>query len=253
MPGGEVIMGMTRRQFLRRSGCGIGTAAALAAGIERFSLVNAMAAGSGYKALVCVFLGGGNDGNNMVVPLDATGYNAYSSTRASSGLAIGQGSLLPITPRSLGMPYGLHPNLAAIHPLFDSGNLAIVCNVGPLVEPLTRESYRSGAPRPYQLFSHSDQIAQWQSSVSTGPSPTGWGGRIADTFGVTPGLPVVTALAGGAFTRGQITSPLSVAAAPTPLNQLLSLSGFGTTAPELARRQSMDFLRTIDRESALVR
>ena len=139
------------------------------------------------------------------------------------------------------MPFGLHPSLAAIHPLFDSGNLAVVCNVGPLVEPLTRESYLSGAPRPYQLFSHSDQIAQWQSSISTGPSPTGWGGRIADTFGATPGMPVVTALAGGGFTRGQITSPLSVAAAPTPLNQLLSLSGFGATPPEVARRQTMDY------------
>ncbi|HET9220311.1 MAG TPA: hypothetical protein VFR18_25250, partial [Terriglobia bacterium] len=66
-------MKITRREFFRRSGCGIGTAAAFAAGIERFTLVNAMAQGAGYKALVCVFLGGGNDGNNMVVPADATG------------------------------------------------------------------------------------------------------------------------------------------------------------------------------------
>jgi uncharacterized protein (DUF1501 family) len=248
-----VIMGITRREFLRRSGCGIGTAAALAAGIERFSLINAMAQGSGYKALVCVFLGGGNDGNNMVVPTDSTGYNAYSLVRASSGLAIAQQSLLPITPRSLGMPFGLHPSLAAIHPLFDAGTLAVVCNVGPLVEPLSKENYLSGAPRPYQLFSHSDQIAQWQSSISTGPAPTGWGGRIADTYGPLPGLPMVTALAGGAFTRGQVTSPLSVAAAPTPLNNLLTLNGFTTGSADVARRQIMDYLRTIDRESPLVR
>jgi uncharacterized protein (DUF1501 family) len=246
-------MGITRREFLRRSGCGIGTAAALAAGIERFSLINAMAQGSGYKALVCVFLGGGNDGNNMVVPTDSTGYNAYSLVRASSGLAIAQQSLLPITPRSLGMPFGLHPSLAAIHPLFDAGTLAVVCNVGPLVEPLSKENYLSGAPRPYQLFSHSDQIAQWQSSISTGPAPTGWGGRIADTYGPLPGLPMVTALAGGAFTRGQVTSPLSVAAAPTPLNNLLTLNGFTTGSADVARRQIMDYLRTIDRESPLVR
>ncbi|HZI51239.1 MAG TPA: DUF1501 domain-containing protein [Terriglobia bacterium] len=243
---------MTRREFLRRSGCGIGTAAALAAGIERFTLVNAMAQGAGYKALVCVFLGGGNDGNNMVIPADTTGYGAYAAVRGSAQLAIAQGSLLPITPRSLGMPFGFHPSLLALHPLFDSGNLAVVCNVGPLVEPLTKETYMSGGPRPYQLFSHSDQIAQWQTSVSTGPSPTGWGGRIADTYGVPPGLPVVTALAGGAFTRGQITSPLSVAATGA-LNTLLALNGFATGSAEAVRRQTMDFLRTVDRESALVR
>jgi len=245
-------MRITRREFLRRSGCGIGSAAALAAVVERFSLFSAMAQ-SNYKALVCVFLSGGNDGNNMVIPTDTTGYNAYSTVRSAAGLAIAQGSLLPITPRTINMPFGLHPNLAAIHPLFDSGNLAIVCNVGPLVEPLTRATYLSGAPRPYQLFSHSDQIAQWQTSVSTGQSSTGWGGRIADTFGILPTLPMVTALAGGAFTRGQITSPLTVAAAPTALNQLLALSGFTTGTAEVARRQAMDLLRTVDRESPLVR
>jgi len=229
------------------------SAAALAAGIERFSLVNAFADGSGYKALVCIFLAGGNDGNNMIIPADSTGYGQYSAIRNASGLAIAEGSLLPVVPRSIGIPFGLHPGLAAIHPLFDAGNLAVVCNVGPLVAPITREDYLSGAPRPYQLFSHADQIAQWQSSVSTGPSPTGWGGRIADVYGVPPGLPVVTALAGGAFTKGQITAPLTVASAPTALNSLLALSGFGTTAAENLRRSTMDFLRTIDRGSPLVR
>jgi uncharacterized protein (DUF1501 family) len=221
--------------------------------MEQFGLVNAYAQGAGYKALVCVFLAGGNDGNNMVIPADATGYAAYSAVRGASGLAVAQGNLLPVTPKSLGIPFGFHPALAALHPLFDSGNLAIVCNVGPLVEPITKEDYLGGAPRPYQLFSHSDQIAQWQSSISTGPSATGWGGRVADTFGPDTGLPMVTALAGGTFTRGQITSPLSVAPAPTPLNQLLTLSGFGTNVAEQRRRQTMNYLRTIDRESPLVR
>jgi uncharacterized protein (DUF1501 family) len=247
-------MKITRRDFLRRSGCGIGSAAALAAAVERFSLFSAMAQSPSYKALVCVFLGGGNDGNNLVIPADTAGYNVYSGIRSSSGLAIAQSTLLPITPRSIGMPFGLHPSLVALHPLFDSGNLAVVCNVGPLVEPLTRDTYIANiVPRPYQLFSHSDQIAQWQSSISTGQAATGWGGRIADTFGNLPALPMVTALAGGAFTRGQITSPLTVSAAPTPLNQLLSLSGFGTGTAEAARRQAMDLLRTVDRESPLVR
>ena len=236
-------MRITRREFLRRSGCGIGSAAVLAAAVERFSLFSASAQAPNYKALVCVFLSGGNDGNNMVVPLDSTGYNAYSGIRGGPGLAIGQSSLLPVTPRTIGMPFGLNSNLAAIHPLFDSGNLAVVCNVGPLVEPLTRETYIANVvPRPYQLFSHSDQIAQWQTSSSTGQAASGWGGRIADTFGLLPGLPMITALAGGTFTRGQITSPLTVSAAPTALNQLLALSGFSTRTDDVARRQAMDLL-----------
>src|SRR5215471_13060912 len=176
-------MTLSRREFLLRSGCGALSAAALASGIDRFGLVHAYAQGTDYRALVCIFLGGGNDGNNTVVPLDPTGYAAYSSVRNAAGLAIAQSSLLPITPKSIGMEFGLHPSLGAVHPLFASGQLAVVTNVGPLVQPLKKEDYNGGAPRPYQLFSHADQIAQWQTSVSSTVSATGWGGRIADTFG----------------------------------------------------------------------
>ena len=186
-------MRISRREFLRRSGCGIGSAAALAAGIERFGLVNAMAQGSGYKALVCVFLGGGNDGNNMIIPAYTEGYSAYSSVRGASGLAIGQGSLLPIVPRSLGLTYGLHPSLAALHPLFDSGTLAVVCNVGPLVEPITKEAYLSGAPKPYQLFSHSDQVGLFQTAIANTVSQTGWAGRLTRRL---PSRSTIVALGG---------------------------------------------------------
>src|SRR5262249_34025363 len=158
---------------------------------------------------------------NTVVPLDAVGYGQYSAVRASAGLAIAQGSLLPITPKSIGTDYGFHPSLSAVHPMFAGGQLAVISNVGPLIQPLSKKGYQGGAPRPYQLFSHADQIAQWQTSSSTGPASAGWGGRIADTFGSSPAFPLITALAGGAFTRGQSTSPLTVSPAPTPLNQLL--------------------------------
>jgi uncharacterized protein (DUF1501 family) len=246
-------MTLSRREFLRKSGCGVASAAAIAAGMERFGLVRAFAQGTDYKALVCIFLAGGNDGNNMVVRLDPEGYAGYSATRSGSGRAIARDSLLAITPSSLGTEFGLHPSLAAIHPLFAAGNLAIVPNVGPLVEPIDKRAYQAGAPRPYQLFSHSDQIAQWQTSISTGPSPTGWGGRIADSFGIpASGFPMITALAGGAFTRGQLPS-LSVAPAPTALNQLLALSVNGTASADRIRRDAMDYLRTLDRNSVLVR
>jgi len=119
--------------------------------------------------------------------------------------------------------------------------------------PLTRQQYLAGAPRPYQLFSHSDQVAQWQTAISDRVGQTGWGGRTADRFDPhASGFPMITALSGGIFTRGQSSTPLSIAPAPTALNQVLVLNGFGTTADEVARRQSMDFLRTIDTGATLV-
>src|SRR5215470_4740153 len=246
-------MTLSRREFLLRSGCSAVSVAALASGIDRFGMVQALAQGTSYRALVCIFLAGGNDGNNMVVPLDEAGHAAYAAARNAAGLAIAQSNLLPITPKSIGLDFGLHPSLTELHPLFAAGRLAIVTNVGPLIQPLSKQDYLSGAPRPYQLFSHSDQIAQWQTSISTGTSPTGWGGRVADTFAVnTSGYPLITALAGGVFTRGQLTSPLTVASAPTPLNQLLVLNGFGTAADEQARLSALTYIRGIDLNSSLV-
>ena len=249
-------MEVTRREFLLHTGSCVGYAlgaAAFVAGVQRFSLINALAQGADYRALVCVFLAGGNDGNNMVIPTGTTGYNAYGSVRSASGLAVARETLLPITPPAVGEPFGLHPSLAALHELWQNQKLSVACNVGPLVQPITREQYQSGAPRPYQLFSHSDQIAQWQTAIADRVGQTGWGGRTADRFGRHPsGFPMITALSGGTFTRGQASTPLSIAAAPTPLNQVLVLNGFGTAADEVARRTSMELLRTIDTEHALV-
>jgi uncharacterized protein (DUF1501 family) len=250
-------MAVTRREFLIQAGQGcIGYAlgaAAFAAGVERFGVINALAQGTEYKALVCIFLAGGNDGNNMVVPTGTTEYNAYSAVRAASGLAIPRDSLLPVTPSGLNFPFGLHPSLADLHSLWTAQQMAVVCNAGPLVQPLTRQQYQSGGARPYQLFSHSDQVAQWQTSVADRIAQTGWGGRAADVFSPhESGLPMITALSGGIFTRGQMTTPLSIAAAPTALNQVLVLSGFGSAVDETARRNAMEALRAIDTGSTLV-
>jgi uncharacterized protein (DUF1501 family) len=250
-------MKVTRREFFHQAGhaCfgyALG-AAAFVAGVQRFGVINALAQGSGYRALVCVFLAGGNDGNNLVVPLTTTEYGAYAKVRTSSGLAIARDNLLPITPRGIGSSFGLHPSLADLHGLWSDQRLSVVCNVGPLVQPLTREQYQSGSPRPYQLFSHSDQVAQWQTSIAERVAQTGWGGRTADRFEPHPsGFPMVTALSGGIFARGETTTPLSIAAAPTPLDQVLVLNGFGTARDEVARAQSMEYLRAIDTEAALV-
>jgi uncharacterized protein (DUF1501 family) len=250
-------MELTRREFLLQTGRGcIGYflgAAAFAAGVQRFGLINALAQGTDYRALVCVFLAGGNDGNNMVVPASATEYAAYAAARNGSGLALPLDTLLPITPLSINSPFGLHPSLVELQSLWDLQKLSVVCNVGPLVQPITRLQYQAGAPRPYQLFSHSDQIAQWQTAIADRVGQSGWGGRTAERF--TPhnsGFPAITSLSGGIFTRGQTTSPLSIAAAPTALNQVLVLNGFGSAADEVARRTSMEFLRTTDSETTLV-
>jgi uncharacterized protein (DUF1501 family) len=248
---------ITRREFLLQSahaclGYAAG-AAAFTAGVARFSLINAFAQGTDYRALVCVFLAGGNDGNNVVVPTTTTEYNQYAAARSSSGLAIAQGALLPITPPSIGSGFGLHPSLVELADLWRTQRLSVVTNVGPLSQPLTRQDYRAGAPRPYQLFSHSDQVAQWQSAIADRVSPTGWGGRIADRSPLhSSGLPTITAISGGLFSRGQNTSPISIAPAPTALNRVLVLDGFGTATDEAARRSSMQYLRTIDSAPVLV-
>ena len=251
-------MRQTRREFLIRAGYACGGyalgAAALASGVARFSLINTLAQGTDYKALVCVFLAGGNDGNNTVVPLGTTEYNQYSAVRGASGLAIPQANLLPITPTSFNTSFGLHPSLPDLQQLWLQQRLSVVCNVGPLVQPLTRQQYQSGGPRPYQLFSHSDQIAQWQTAIADSIARSGWGGRMADRF--TPhasGYPTITALSGGIFIRGETTNPLSIASAPTPLNQVLLLNGFGTGSDEVERRNSMTYLRSIDHQFSLVR
>ena len=174
---------LSRREFLLRTGCAALGVAAVSAGVERFGLISALAqeaAPSDYRALVCIFLNGGNDGNNTIVPLDATGYNAYSAVRTASGLAIPQAELLSITPPSIGTPFGLHPSLAELQTLWSQQKLAVVSNVGPLVQPLTRAQYQAGQGRPYQLFSHSDQVAQWITSRADVKVQTGWGGRTAD-------------------------------------------------------------------------
>src|SRR5271169_5823468 len=124
-------MAWSRRDFLRRSCC-MAAAGIAASSFNRFGLVNALAQNTtDYKALVCVFLFGGNDSNNMVIPIDTAGYAAYQKTRAV--LALPQANLLPITPPSLNSPFGFHPKFPELQSLFTGGQLALLANVGTLV------------------------------------------------------------------------------------------------------------------------
>ena len=138
------------------------------------------AVASDYKALVCIFLNGGNDSSNLIIPYDPTGYADY--VKARTILALPQSNLLPLAPKTTdGRSFALHPSTVELKNLFASGKLALLANVGTLVYPTTKTQYSTNAvPLPPQLFSHADQQVQWQSSVPDQPFRTGWGGRTAD-------------------------------------------------------------------------
>jgi uncharacterized protein (DUF1501 family) len=255
----------TRRDFLRLSACGAVGLAAFEKGLESFGLMahSAQAAPANpYKALVCIFMFGGNDSNNMVVPMFPTssqlpGYNAYASTRGGS-LALPQASLLPITPQSLGLQFGLHPAMTGLQALFTSGQLAVVCNAGPLNQPTVKAQYLADAAyRPYQLFSHSDQQSVWMSPRADIKTNIGWGGLYADALvSLNTGslFPASASIAGNnQFSKGVLSKPLSIAPAPTGLNRIFVLNGFSTSAADTARRTSMDTLRTFDTTIPLVK
>ncbi|HMM78507.1 MAG TPA: DUF1501 domain-containing protein [Pyrinomonadaceae bacterium] len=274
-------MKQDRREFLMRSGCALGMTA-LATQMRHFGLMSAMAqeaksersdvVPSDYRALVCVFLAGGNDGNNTLIPNhnDATisNYTAYANARSAQGLAIAQASLLPITvPRMGGLTYGLHPSFGpgvagainnGIHELWAQGKMCAVTNVGTLVAPMTRAQYQNGSVRkPYQLYSHSDQVGQYQGGRSDTESFTGWGGRIADlrTSPDNPSglIPMITSISGAQlFTAGQTTLPLAIADSGTSLANVLNPQGFSSSAANQARLAAFNSLRTIDLSSQVV-
>ena len=240
-----------RRDFLRRAATL--TAGGLASRLVPLSaLVPAAAhaqAATDYKALVCVFLYGGVDGNNLVVPMDTAGYAQYSAVRPpASNVNLTQAELLPIQPASSATPYGLHPQLTELQPLFSQRKLAILANVGPLNQPTTKTNYLS--VRPQNLFSHSDQQNQWQSSVSTGVSRSGWGGRIADQLQAQSGsFPIVTSVAGTSlFTAGDSSSPLAL-----PPTGGLALQGLNGSAAANARLAALNTILGADRDNTYVK
>jgi len=184
----------TRRKFIGQCCAAVGATGMLSA-LSQLRLIGAAASPANgpvvataaasalpadYKALVCLFLAGGNDANNIVIPIDAAGYKSYVTGRGA--LALPLSSALPISPRtSDGHTYGLHPAMTELRALFAQGKFAVLSNVGTLVGPVTKAQYNArSVPLPPQIFSHSDQQVQWQSSVPDQTFSTGWGGRLAD-------------------------------------------------------------------------
>ncbi|HKG97793.1 MAG TPA: DUF1501 domain-containing protein, partial [Pyrinomonadaceae bacterium] len=181
----------------------------------------------------------------------------YSNVRNASGLAIAQANLLPVSPVS-GGSYGFHPNMPEMQNLFNQGKLAVLCNNGPLVEPLTRTTYQNGAgKKPLQLFSHSDQVGLFQTAIANTVSQTGWAGRVADkTLGLNGAatFPNNISIAGvNLFLSGLDTRQLAVADSNTSLANVLQLIMSGTSTEQASRLVSFDELRTLDNNFKLVK
>jgi uncharacterized protein (DUF1501 family) len=233
-------MAQTRRDFLRNTACALGSMA-LASSIENFGVVHAMTpqAATDYRALVMVFLNGGND------------------ARSTAGLAIG--NFLAVSPAT-GGSFGFHPNMPEMQSLFNQGKLAMLCNNGPLVEPLTRTTYQNGTgKKPLQLFSHSDQVGLFQTSIANSVSQTGWGGRLADkTHGLNGSatFPNNVSIAGvNLYLTGVDTRQLAVADSNTSLANVLVLSNApGASASDITSRlTAFNQLRSLDNEFKLIK
>jgi uncharacterized protein (DUF1501 family) len=236
---------MQRRKFLLHAGALAGTAA-----LGQMGMFASRAAATGdYKALVCLFLYGGNDSNNMVVPVDSAGYANYAKVRAD--LALPQAQLLPLQESGGVLRYGFHPSLPGLQGLWTSGNLAVVANVGTLVQPLTQAQYLSNSSqKPATLFSHIDQQHEWQSSNSTTSSNTGWGGRLSDQFSslnANSSVPPMISTGGNnLFVTAAATQALVI-----PVSGSFGLNGFSSSSADAARRSALVSLLGVDRDADL--
>jgi uncharacterized protein (DUF1501 family) len=184
-------MEISRRRFIRQAACAALGTSSIASTVWNLRAINAataqaissIASGPEFRSLVCLFLYGGNDANNMIVPSDNATYGVYANARGP--IALAQSSLLPlnlVTPDPQGRSFGLHPNMPELQSLFNNDRkLAIMANVGTLVEPTTAAQFLNGTAKlPTQLFSHADQQVEWQTGWADGPRTSGWGGRLAD-------------------------------------------------------------------------
>jgi uncharacterized protein (DUF1501 family) len=225
-------MKTSRRGFIKQTGAL--TAAGLVGNLGQWGIRAASAqAPSDYKALVCIFLFGGNDSNNMVIPVD--NYASYSNVRnAASNINILKDDLLKISPPSAGATYGLHPALGPLQTLFGMGKLGIIVNSGPLLAPISKTDYIARKNVPPNLFSHTDQQNAWQGLIDGTSVRTGWGGRMADTIDTLNGgatVPTIISVSGASL----ITQGTQVSSFVLPSSGGVLLSGSGTTGVNKTR------------------
>lgn len=229
---------VSRRKFFRQSACAALGYSGIVNALTQLSIVNSavgQSTFSDYKALIVLFLAGGNDSSNMIIPrMGHPAYNNYKSARgvltiydpADGQKPSGAPASIPLT--SVDGNYGVHPNMPGVASLFNAGDLAFVANVGTLVYPLThRDQIRNNTiPSPPQLFSHADQQVQWQSSVPDQAFRTGWGGRVADLLNAGAGDNVSMSISLAGINKLQVG--LETAQFGMSPNGTINLSGYGT-------------------------
>ncbi len=241
---------VSRRSFLRTGTCASLGLAGLASQLFTARMVNAALAGCGggfqdYKALVCVFLFGGNDNGNTLIPYDGgdQNYSFYAANRGTLALPMSQLAGTVIAPKNTGgRRFALNPAMADVKQLFDQGNVAVVSGVGSLVEPTTKaEMLAHSVELPPQLFAHNWQQEQWQISAADSLERVGWGGRVADALqsaGANPDAQVSMAisLAGTSlFLSGRNVTPYTVSPAGP---QRLRTNGLGDSSEQAVARQA---------------
>jgi uncharacterized protein (DUF1501 family) len=228
----------TRRDFMKAALTSVGALGALG----KFGEMNALASTSApYQALVCIYLAGGNDSHNMVIPIATAQQNYSLYAQGRQTLALPQAGLHAI--QNGADTYGLHPLMPEMAALYGAGNAAILANVGMLVQPTTKQIFQQNllAQLPSQLFSHSDQTRQWQAAIPNGTASTGWGGRVEDNllsqYNANAGFTPVTSTSGcGLFCTGQQTF-----AATVPVGGASLLQGATTASRLTAVQQLMTF------------
>jgi uncharacterized protein (DUF1501 family) len=205
------LMNPSRRDVMRAGFRSLGTLS-LAAGLNQILRMPANAQTvAGYRGLVCIFLFGGNDSNNLIIPLGVNEYGQYASLRGA--LALPQTGVLPIS--GGGATYGLHAAMPNVRTLYQQGKAAGVLNVGMLVKPLTKsEANAGGAMVPSNLYSHSDQQMQWQAAPTLTTGRSGWGGRAVDviqSLQAPPSFPIGISTGGNSiFLQGKNSTPGTV-------------------------------------------
>ncbi|MEO1700076.1 MAG: DUF1501 domain-containing protein, partial [Planctomycetota bacterium] len=232
--------GVSRRELLRWAAGGVASASAFHA-LGSHNLLHAASGSGDYRALVVVYLAGGNDSFNLVVPTSAGAYADYADSRQN--LAVPVNDLLSIQPTtSDGRTWGVHPSAPELQALFESGQMAVVANAGTLVAPVSKSEYEAGSkPLPPRLFSHNDQQSQ---SMRTSPDRNdalGWGGALADRLaglnGSTPLSPSITIAGSNPLLVGQTTQAYHMGT-----NGSVALSGFSGTRGA-ALQATFDVLR----------
>lgn len=227
--------GISRRKFLGQASCAALGYSTLMSSLVSLKAINAAAfanstvsAGDDYKALVCFMQSGGNDSFQMLLARSLAEYNEYATTR--SNLAIPLNEILPINPvTSDGRDFGVHPAMSQVQQLFNDRKLAFISNIGTLISPTTPADYYSYQGLPLGLYSHADQIQQWQTGLPHERASKGWGGKVADLIhdmNINQDISMNVSLAGtNVFQTGESTIEYAL----DPYNGSIGIYGYGTT------------------------